>query len=181
MDGTTIGNTGSGAAHESLTYEGLFNFIKNDLNYVPTDTWNNGGVINLPDFKGTSPVGVDAGDISFDIPGKSGGEKNHVLSLGELPSHTHQIDPPQTQTSQNDTDHYHGGSSITGFASGAGTGFVGTVSGSWRHAWAGNTGWNSHNHRHTVNIDSFASDSAGGNNPHNNMHPYITVNFFIKI
>lgn len=41
------------------------------------------------DWKGRVPVVMDAGDVDFDTVGKNGGEKNHILTVAEMPSHTH--------------------------------------------------------------------------------------------
>ena len=40
---------------------------------------------------GRVPVGVDTNDGSFNTVEKTGGEKAHTLSIGEMPSHTHNI------------------------------------------------------------------------------------------
>lgn len=37
-------------------------------------------------------VGLDAADPDFDTIGKTGGEKTHVLTTGEMPAHTHSLD-----------------------------------------------------------------------------------------
>ena len=38
---------------------------------------------------GRVPVGVDTSDTSFNTAEKAGGEKNHTLTIGEIPSHNH--------------------------------------------------------------------------------------------
>lgn len=43
----------------------------------------------LPNIKGRVVVGVDAAQIEFDMLGKTGGEKIHLLDSTEMPSHTH--------------------------------------------------------------------------------------------
>lgn len=44
---------------------------------------------NLPDFIGRVPVGLDAEDPDFDALGDFGGEKNHTLTIDEMPNHNH--------------------------------------------------------------------------------------------
>lgn len=40
---------------------------------------------------GKVPVGVDAADVDFQAADRTGGEKTHVLTVGELPAHGHSI------------------------------------------------------------------------------------------
>ncbi len=41
--------------------------------------------------RGRVPVGVDEADSDFSGPSVEGGEKQHTLSAGEMPVHTHKI------------------------------------------------------------------------------------------
>lgn len=47
-----------------------------------------GGTV-LPDFRQYVPVGYKAGDADFGALGATGGEKKHLLVIGEIPAHTH--------------------------------------------------------------------------------------------
>lgn len=38
---------------------------------------------------GKVPVGIDSNDTDFNAIGKTGGEKAHVLTIAEMPSHSH--------------------------------------------------------------------------------------------
>ena len=44
----------------------------------------------LPNYKGRVPVGLDAAQSEFNTLGKTCGAKTHVLSIDEMPSHTHE-------------------------------------------------------------------------------------------
>jgi microcystin-dependent protein len=50
--------------------------------WLPGTTWVAWG-------SGKVPVGIDTGQTEFNSVEKTGGEKTHTLSLGELPSHNH--------------------------------------------------------------------------------------------
>ena len=43
----------------------------------------------IPDLKGRVIVGVNGSDTDLDTIGKSGGEKEHTLTVAEMPAHTH--------------------------------------------------------------------------------------------
>lgn len=46
---------------------------------------------NLPDVKGRTLVGRDAGDSAFNILGKKDGEKEHQLTIPEMPEHSFEV------------------------------------------------------------------------------------------
>lgn len=57
---------------------------------------------NLPDGRGRSPIGAGAGTglTSRDINSVSVGEEDHVLTVDEIPSHSHQWDGPESRTEE---------------------------------------------------------------------------------
>lgn len=44
---------------------------------------------NLPDLRGRVPVGVNESDLDLIMPGITGGEKKHKLTIDEMPKHNH--------------------------------------------------------------------------------------------
>lgn len=45
----------------------------------------------LPDLQGRIPVGLDSNDEDFDTLAETGGEKEHTLTIEEMPSHSHSM------------------------------------------------------------------------------------------
>lgn len=99
--------------------------------------------------KGRAIVGVDTSDTDFSTAEKTGGEKKHKLTKDEMPVHTHIQDP-----------HRHN---------------VFTASGSTSAYWfsANSGGVNVNNYAYTTS-ETATNQNAGGDQPHNNMPPYIT-------
>lgn len=111
------------------------------------------GVFRIPDLQRRVPVGRAYGDSDFGSLGNVGGEKTHPLTVGEMPSHSHQ---------------YTAGSGINrtavdwGTSPGTGTGIVRNSGGS-------------------VNTYSPLIQPTGSDQPHNNLQPFQTVNYIIYI
>lgn len=119
---------------------------------------NGSTTFNIPDFRGRVAAGFDGGQTEFDVMAKTGGEKTHILTTGEMPSHTH------TQNAHN-----HGFSG-TGALTDGPTGSLyqvanGTFYG-FRAASTGNT--------------TPTNQNTGGGAAHNNLQPYLTVHYIIK-
>lgn len=57
-DGRTIGKTGSGAALEGEAYHALFDVIQNLYGGGAGPVWDDGDVVNIPDFAGIFPRGA---------------------------------------------------------------------------------------------------------------------------
>lgn len=103
---------------------------------------------NLPDLRGRTPVGQDAG--TFAALGGTGGEETHTLIVAEMPMHN------------------HGGNT-----SGPNHQIV-DAAGTAKAATAAGAAWDTlASHTHVIT-------SQGADAAHNNLQPYITLNYIIK-
>lgn len=89
-------------------------------------------------IEGRFLLGADSGHTA----GSTGGEEEHTLTVGEMPSHSHSFP-------------------VNSIPSGT---MIYTIDGS-----AG------------TEVDTFSASSAGGNQPHNNMPPYVAVYIWKRI
>lgn len=106
---------------------------------------------------GKTLVGVDSTDTSFNTVGKTGGEKRHTLSEAELP----EISGYWRMHSQENG---------TGFAGAGGSAGGTTIAGKYMNNGNSATGANSIQ----------PSFGFGSGLSHNNLQPYITVNFWVR-
>lgn len=96
--------------------------------------------------------------------GQEFGEDAHALTEAEIPSHTHSINFPLTNTGSDGAHtHNYTGHGGTGQASGS----SGTSVGAGNNANTTNNG----NHTHSVDIAAFDTTSVGSDTPHNNVQP----------
>jgi microcystin-dependent protein len=115
-----------------------------------------GNKFKVPDLKGRVPVGY--GDGSFGGIGNIGGAKTHTLGINEMPSHAHNV---------TDQGHFHNvpcyeyASSTGGIDEGGGDAVTRRVD------------------TNTVQT-GISIEIKGGGQAHNNLQPYLTVNFIIK-
>ena len=137
---------------------------------------------NLPNLKGNVAVGYDATKTYANTLGQTGGEKEHVLTVSEMPSHNHTgttdsaglhnhgiTDPGHTHSYFNQPNSV---SIINGLDAGADNANVGQTTGS---STTGITINNAGTHVHT-----FTTNNTGGDQPHNNLQPYLVMNYIIK-
>jgi microcystin-dependent protein len=110
----------------------------------------------LPDLRGRAPVHAGQGPgLSNRNLGQSGGEESHVLTTNEIPSHTHQL---------------RGDSSVASTDMPANSSPARNAGGIPSY---GNTA--------DINMSPGAIQSTGAGQGHNNMQPYLTVNFIIAL
>jgi microcystin-dependent protein len=141
-----------------------------------------GSSFNIPNLQNRVPVGLGP-DLEFDTLGKPGGSKTHTLTVDQIPSHTHTQDAHNhTQNSHNHTQNSHTHSeriaqNAPGILSAAGNTYGVAVD------TASTTGATT-----ATNIATTATNQAttatnqntGGGQAHNNLQPYIVLNYIIK-
>lgn len=77
-----------GAAVSRSTYSALFGAIGTGYGSGDGST-----TFNVPDLRGRTAIGTGTGaGLTARSAGQSGGEETHILTAGEMPSHTHDVD-----------------------------------------------------------------------------------------
>jgi len=109
------------------------------LYFCPYGLGDGSTTFNIPDLRQRVPVGYKSADTYNGYLGQAGGEQTHVLTIAEMPAHTHDL-----------------------------------------HLGTGATGGDLLGDYNTATNDS-ATDSAGSGDPHNNLQPYVTVNYIIRV
>ena len=163
----------NGAAVSRTTYAALFSAIGTNYGVGDGST-----TFNVPNLQGRVPVGLSAADAEFDVRGETGGAKTHTLASNEIPAHVHLVDPPNSTTTTNGShthsynDQYRG-TTVSDDADDR------NVASSTLNDAARTTG-SGGSHTHTLDIPAFNSGSSGGGAAHNNLQPYLVVNYIIK-
>lgn len=161
----------------------------------------------LPDLRGRTIAGVDnMGGVSAnrvtlfngDVLGNVGGAESVVLGTGEIPSHTHTIDPPSTAVSVTVNavgDHGHpfrlsiednasidpsGGLVVAANGTLANYTYTGTPS-STAGRQIGGDGAHTHTANGSVDIAAFASAAAGSGGAHSNLQPTIMLSYIVFV
>lgn len=130
------------------------------INNIPTGWVICDGNNNTPDLRGRFIAGYDSRDPEFNSIGKIGGESKHTLTSLEMPTHSHGMD--------NSGEHRHeyllGEGNVGSAARNSGT-----------EAFANyNRTTASGNHRHTIH-------NTGGGMEHENLPPYYSLAFIMKL
>jgi microcystin-dependent protein len=189
-----------GSAVSRVTYSDLFAAIG-----TAGGPGDGSTTFNLPDLRGRIPVGRDAAQPEFDTLGETGGAKTHTLAKGEMPVHNHGgatgggtsgTDSPDHahtgSTGWQSADHAHGGNGYP-FATADGTTYAQGGTGASRYTINGyaHLGGVNANHyhdfttaganaRHSHSVPALAISNDGSGTAHNNLQPYLAVNYIIK-
>lgn len=113
------------------------------IKYCPFGLGDGSTTFNLPDLRQQFIAGFKSGDTYNGYLGQSGGEQTHVLTVPEMPSHSHAL-----------STSFHGG----------GTPYPNSFS-----SVLDNSGVNG------------AIEATGGGGAHNNLPPYNTANWIIRV
>ena len=183
----------NGVAVSRTTYPDLFTAIG-----TLYGQGNGSTTFNLPNLLGRMPVGFNSGETEFNAMGKTGGAKTHELTQTEMPRHTH------TQNSHNHTQNSHGHTltdnghtHATNTRGDDGSALAGSTN-TYRFTDAANSTLNTGSSTTGITIsDTTATNQAqtavnqfaGGTATtqaatngaaHNNLQPYIALNYIIK-
>jgi microcystin-dependent protein len=110
----------------------------------------------LPNLRGQVPIGFgQSPGLSDYFIGETAGEENHTLQPSEIPSHTHTV-APLASHDERTTDHPGG------------------------TAYPTTGGIYASTHNSNAPMGAYASSTVGGTQ-HNNLQPYLVLNFVIAM
>ena len=88
-------DTAINAANLNNNFSEILNLIypigRGFIDFTNTDYSNYLGFTWERELIGKVPVGIDSSDTDFNTIGKTGGEKTHILTIPEIPAHSHDI------------------------------------------------------------------------------------------
>lgn len=169
-----------GGIEKTLTFNDIYPINSIYMSTVNTNpailfggTWQEWG-------SGKVPVGVNASETEFNEVEKTGGEKIHQLTEGELPAHRHSI-PALSGTAANAGAHSH--NILTEFGEGAFNNAINPNDNIYAQVAGANSGskvprsgsiTEASAHQHGVTTNASNTGYAGSTGAHNNLQPYIT-------
>ena len=144
-----------GSAVSRTTYSALFSVVGTTYG-----VGNGSTTFNVPDLRGRVPVGYGQGSgLTNRTMANTGGAETHTLTTTEMPSHNHGV---------NDPSHSHTYQTFDSIG-----GAIGNVNGT-------NSGGRYYNQNTYGAYTGISIQNAGSGGAHNNMQPYVVVNFIIK-
>jgi microcystin-dependent protein len=179
----------NGAAVSRTTYAALFAVIGTTYGAGDGST-----TFNLPDLQGRTPVGAGPGaGLTNRAVAAKGGEESHVLTVGEMPAHSH-VDNGHAHGASGhshgvyDPGHRHSpavawGSTYLGDGSQRYSGGGGDYWGNGGNAFStatATTGISLHAAADTIQSGNANLANTGGGAAHNNMQPFLTVNYIMR-
>ncbi|HEU0115396.1 MAG TPA: tail fiber protein [Thermomicrobiales bacterium] len=159
-----------GSAVERTAFAALFAAIGTNYGVGDGST-----TFNLPNLKGRLPVGRDAGQSEFDVLGESGGAKSVTLTAAQSgsPAHGHGVGSLATAAAGS---HSHTFGVKTNASGGGGASVLENVDSDATTFTTAATG----SHTHGLSGSVANNAAAGAVQAHDNLPPYLTLNFLIK-
>jgi len=126
--------------------------LYNAIGYTYGGSGNN---FNIPDIRGRVPIGTGTGiGLSPRTLGNTGGEETHILSINEMPTHSH-------------TSNAIGGT-------------IGLITSNSANTASTGLDTTTGEPNLFASIPALTINNTGGSNSHNNMQPFIILNYLIK-
>lgn len=159
-----------------------------------------GSTFNIPNLRGRIPVGLDPAQAEFDAMGEVGGEKAVTLAASQLPAHSHPNSLTGTTTFAS-SGHAHGAGSFhaaigavagniatIGYVAGYNSGGPGSATYAISASYIGGPGFSHYTPVYgatggpnaTASVGISNANNTGGGSAHNNLQPYVVVNYIIK-
>jgi len=177
-----------GQSVSTSTYPALFQAI----GYTYGGSGSN---FTIPNLQNRVPVGKGT-ETEFDVLGETGGAKTVALTEAQLPSHSHTT-PTHAHTfsgttttdgshSHTYTVQYHVGNTTNVGTNGQAisgseqSGLYGAWNGIPPNQGTSANGSHSHTYSGTTGSSSPTTNTAGSSQAHNNLQPYIVLNYIIK-
>lgn len=154
-----------GTSYDVNEYQSLFNLIGTIYGSEP-------GRFRIPNLQGRVPVGYNVNQSEFDNLGEQGGSRTHTLSVAQMPSHNHNFSDPGHGHNLNTAGDFYRYIFVNGNNTSDG-GFDNSPD----EPNLVTPGPVPQVFNSTTNINF---DAQGGNQPHNNLQPYLTINYIIK-